>query len=195
MKRKKIKMKSLMEETPKRKRGRPRKEKAVMVTPKKRGRPRKVVETKKEAMRKIAKLGKRKYKKAIEEMAIEKINKKVRRKNGSFGNGDGIAEVVSVKNFGFRDEDIVAGPNKMPEGQRIFLEKEAKSLAKPTPKEKIPKLPKTELNRYIKRLKDRGIKPMNIKVIENTPQYFRIEFNDGANGLLITCGHVKGWEL
>jgi hypothetical protein len=221
MRMKKIKTEETMDETPKRKRGRPRKvvetkeetvvvapkkrgrprkvvetkEETVVVAPKKRGRPRKVVETKEETLHKVAKLGKRKRNQAIEQMAIEKINKKVRRKNGSLGNGEALGEVVSVKNLGFRDEDIIAGPDKMPEGRRIFLENEAKRLAEPKPKEKIPNLPKTELNRYIKKLKERGIKPLNIKVIENTPQYFRIEFNDGENGPLTTCGHVKGWEL
>ncbi|MFA5031370.1 MAG: hypothetical protein WC495_07345 [Patescibacteria group bacterium] len=221
MRTKKIKTEETMDETPKRKRGRPRKvvetkkeavvvvtpkkrgrprkEEAMAVAPKKRGRPRKVKETKEETkeetLHKVAKLGKRKRNQAIEQMAIEKINKKVRRKNGSLGNGESHGEVVSVTTFGFRDEDIIAGPNKMPEGRRIFLENEAKRLAEPKPKVKIPNLPKTELNRYIRRLKERGIKPMNIKVIENTPQYFRIEFNDGANGPLTTCGHVKGWDL
>jgi hypothetical protein len=60
---------------------------------------------------------------------------------------------------------------------------------------KTPKLSKIELNRYVKKLVARGIHPTNIKVIENTPLYFKIEFNDGDNGSVVTCGHVKGWDV
>ena len=224
MKKIKAKTKPLVEEAPKRKRGRPRKVdvaveavaeapkkkrgrprkvdvavKAVAEAPKKkRGRPSAVKETKEENLHKVAKLGKRKYKQAIEDMAMEKINKNIRRKNGMNNRKNGnneISEIVSVKNFGFRDEDIVAGPDKMPEGRKIFLKKEQESLTKPAPKKKVPKLSKIELNRYIKRLIARGINPVNIKVLENTPQYFRIEFNDGKDGPLTVCGHVKSWDI
>jgi hypothetical protein len=73
------------------KRGRPRKNEQPTVpeVKRKRGRPRKVLSemTQEEQVREIAKYGKRKFKKAVEEMAISKFNKKMRRKR-IFGNGD-----------------------------------------------------------------------------------------------------------
>jgi hypothetical protein len=260
-KRKKIKTKPLIEEPPKKKRGRPRKEK-VTAAPKKRGRPKKVVETKQEKIRKVAKLGKRKYKQAIEDMAMEKINKKLNHKRN--GNDNGIADVISSRTFSYeRYSKTAASPTVPPVG---IDPKEEKSAAKnethaasieenikrrlsdkgyawkvssfkvveKTPthwvveftdkkqgfitsynnventkkeqvvdekaakkeKQKVPKLPKVELNRYIKQLVTRGYKPTNVKVIENTPTFFRVEFNDGKDGVLTALGHVKkGWEL
>jgi hypothetical protein len=263
---KKIKTKKLVAVVPKKKRGRPRKEK-VAVAPKKRGRPRKVEKagkgTKKEKLHKIAKLGKRKYKKAVEEMAMTKIGKKMRRKN-SIGNGASHGDTVSSRdgiNYS-KYSPIAAGPNQLPVGvnsssdkkdaiaktpvrpilDRIknrliekgykwkestfkvvektatmwaveFVDKkqgEITSFAKVDDLKKAqeieeriangqatkpPKLSKIELNRYVKKLVERGLHPTNIKVIENTPEYFKIEFNDGNNGSVVTCGHVKTWDL
>jgi len=284
---KKVKTKKLVTDIPKKKRGRPRKvgAEAVAVTdpvtdlvtdpvaPKKRGRPRKVkaavvpkkrgrkpkVETKQEKMTKVAKLGKRKYKQAIEDMAIEKIGKRMKRKGGmSNGNGAQHGEPVSVKTYSYESQSkIAAGPNVAPEGVKPPVRKIVKDEMPVLPieekiknrlmergyvwkadtfkiveknstywvvefkdktqgeitsyanvveankekeyaengKVKIPKLSKIELNRYIKKLVNRGLHPKNIKVIENTPQYFRIEFNDGDNDSVVTCGHVKGWDV
>lgn len=250
--------KEKVSETPKRKRGRPRKTEAVAVAPKKRGRPKKI-ETKQEKLTKIAKLGKRNYKKAVEEMAMEKINKRMRRK-GSVRNGNGTSHgvPVSVKTYSYEKQSrIVAGPNIAPEGIKPTVKKvikdempilpiedkiksrlkeqgynwkadtfkvvekastywvseftdkkqgeitsyvnviEAKALEEleKIKNGKIPKLSKVELNRYVKKLIERGLHPKNIKIIENTPLYFRIEFNDGDSGSVVTCGHVKGWEM
>lgn len=243
----------------KKKRGRPRKVEAevVAVAPKKRGRPKKE-ETKQEKMTKIAKLGKRNYTKAIENMAMEKISKRMKRK-GSVGNtnGNSHGEPVSVKTYSYESQSrIVAGPDIAPEGiksmpkkvvkdempvlpiekkikQRLvergyvwkeetfkiiektplywaveFMDKKQgeitsytnvvnarKEIEHANTDSKVSKLSKVELNRYIKKMEERGIHPKNIKVIENTPEFFRIEFNDGDNGSVVTAGHVKGWDV
>lgn len=276
---KKVKTKSLVADTPKRKRGRPRKDEQRLGTPKsqkniekemlgeikkKRGRPRKVVvETKQETLTKIAKLGKRNYKKAVEKMAMDKISKRRMKRKGSVsnGNGDSHGEPVSVKTYSYEGQSpILAGPTKSPMGTNGLIVKEKKTeenkpilsiidriknrltdrgyvwkestfkVIEKTPtiwtvefidkkqgeitsstnvvdfkKEekieeekknaKVPKLSKVELNRYIKKLVARGLNPTNIKVIENTPVYFKIEFNDGENGTVVTCGHVKEWDV
>jgi hypothetical protein len=267
---KKVKTKALVE-APK-KRGRPRKED---VAPKKRGRPRKedvapkkrgrkakvVKETNREKMQKVAKLGKRKYKKAVEDMAMEKIGKKMRRKRNGYGNGNsGISEILSSRVYSYEKySKTAAGPNVAPVGitapekkkavketetagpfldkikQRLvekgyswkastfkvvektptawtveFVDKKQGTITsingiaqhkideeieeKIEGRKKTPKLSKIELNRYIKRMIARGLRPKNIKVLENTPEYFKIEFNDGESKELTTASHVKAWE-
>jgi hypothetical protein len=186
----------------KRKRGRPRKSEVLPVAeaPRKRGRPKKVKPelTKDEQMHEIAKLGKRKYKKAVEQMAIDKVNKKIRKKRNGFGNGgdDGFTKIIAVRQPNFGDGGIVAGPNVLPIGQIEMRKREAAAAAHPKEerKKKDPKLSKVELNRFLKRLIAHGRKPHNVKVIENKEKYFTIEFNDGKDGPLTTCSHAKGWD-
>lgn len=269
---KKIKTKSLMA-TVKKHVGRPKKVKTAKVgkvgRPKNKvGRPRKVKiakESKKEKLQKIAKLGKRKYNAAVEKMAVEKINKKVKRKgNGVTHNNNEnskIEKVIGSRTYSYESQSrICAGPNtaavgieesekkklsKESNSNKSFLDKIKKRLHekgyrwkdstfKVTQKnsdywvvkffdkkqgevislnsidqyqqeqkiekenidakiEKTPKLPKVELNQYIKKLTARGLRPNNIKVLENTKDYFKIEFNDGDNTSLTTCSHVKSW--
>lgn len=248
---KKLKTKSLMAKP--RKVGRPKKVKKV-------SRPRKVKvvkETKREKMQKVAKLGKRKYKKAVEQMAMEKISKKIRRKGRGNGLGNGVehGEAVSVKTLSYEKySKVAAGPNISPEGVTISAKKNEETLVVPilemvkkrlmekgykwkdttfkvvekTPAywtvefvdkkqgevtsmssilqhkqeediatgkaKKDPKLSKVELKRYVKKLVEHGHKPQDIKVLENKPDYFTIEFRDGESGPMTTCSHARGWE-
>ena len=152
-------------------------------------------------VQKIAKLGKRKYKKAVEEMAVQKISKAldIKRKGEIKKRNKGIGEVVSTRApVDLSYYNIVAGPNVLAPAYRdgkvkkMFdkLEREKDKESK----KKITKVSKVELKRYIKNLKDRGLHPENIKILENEPEYFRIQFNDGKDGPVVVCSHYKGWE-
>ena len=147
----------------------------------------KAKESKRERMQQVAKLGKRKYNRAVEEMAIEKISKKTKHKKYS---GEGISETVSVREPDYRAGNIIAGPDVAPVGIK------GKKIIEVVKKEKPDKkLSQTELNRYIKTLKSRGRKPKRVKVIENKDKYFTIQFVDGTNGEITICSHAKGWEI
>jgi hypothetical protein len=244
---KKIKTRALTA-TPKKKRGRPKKSEKVQ---KKRGRPRKIKETKEEMLRKVAKLGKRKRRQAIEQMAIEKINKKLRKQRHK--SSDGLGETVSVRVCSYEKQStIVAGPNQAPagvpaetakqkEGKPLSIEESIKQrlrdrgynwkessfkIIEKTPfwwtvefkdkkegevtsyndihqykkdvenskPKKEEKLSKVELNRYIKKLRATGHNPTGVKVVENKPEYFTIEFRDGTEGPITTCSHCKAWD-
>jgi len=256
-KNKKIKTKVLITKIPKKKRGRPCKEKTVKIVKVKRiKKVMKVKETKRDKMQKVAVLGKRKYKKAVEQMALDKINKKIRRKGRANNRSVEHGEAVSVRTYSYESQSpISAGPDKAPVGINNATKKETLEtpvipivdfikgkltekgyhwkpdsfkVVEKTPAwwtvefvdkkkgeitssfnilqakqeediatgklKKDPKLSKVELNRYIKKLKEHGRNPQDIKVIENKADYFTIEFRDGLEGPVTTCSHAKGWE-
>lgn len=180
-KHKKIAQKILdkMEKVEKKKRGRPRKND---VAPKKRGRPKKVVkEGKQDKLHKVAKLGKRKYKQAVEQMAMEKINKKIRRKqNGMRSNAAEHGPAVSVKTMSYeKHSKIAAGPNVKPEG----IKKEEKKKDAPT----IP-----IIDQIKNRLREKGYRwdEATFKIIEKTPAWWTVEFKDKKYGKVTSSSNI-----
>jgi len=180
------------------------KTKKLGVEKKHRGRPKGSKNKKTLAMtnvQKIAKLGKRKYKKAVENMAVEKLTKEInkKRKKEIKNLKNHVGEIVETRNP--RDQgyfDIVASAEthtpawRNGKAQKMFDKIEKEKIKEY--KKKITTVSKVELNRYIKNLKARGLHPENIKVLENEPEYFRIEFNDGKDGAVVVCSHYKAWD-
>lgn len=177
-----------------RKVGRPKKDEVV----RKVGRPKKDKTIK--TVEQIAKLGKRKYKRAIEEMAMTKINKKLQKeRTKEMKKGTDTPETISSREGReMRGARIMASPTlnslAVRDGRVAKMYDKLEKNVTVVKEKKDPKLGKVILNRYLKKLKEKGHQPVNVKVLENKPDYFKIEFNEGKNGELITCYHYKAWE-
>ena len=138
-----------------------------------------------EKFQKIGKMGKRKANKAIENMAIEKINKQVRRKNNTnMHSSVGEAVTSQVVSYG----DIIAGPGFVP---KMPLVEKRKQVEKETPKLSILDAIKNKLHK-----KGFNWKESSFKILEKNEEfaYWRVSFKDEVKGDVIYCSDIKEYR-